>query len=120
MSLFAKDALCCIPFLSVVKYHLSLLEAIVVVFHSSTLSNQEAHSVSVLARSGRARHSSEGMFERVACRYLGFGLPSIDPVCVALHAFLRFHKFDYETVDCNNEAMSPSGLVPVYHACESI
>lgn len=42
----------------------------------------------------------------------GWGMPSVDPECVAVQALLRFGDVEHHVVNCNNESMSPSGVLP--------
>lgn len=42
----------------------------------------------------------------------GWSLPSVDPACISVHALLRFCNITYKVVDCNTEALSPSGELP--------
>ncbi|KAG9324654.1 hypothetical protein KVV02_000331 [Mortierella alpina] len=45
-----------------------------------------------------------------------FGLPSIDPHCLALIAYLSITGYeDYSIVECNDPALSPTGELPMLH-----
>ncbi|KAF9558426.1 metaxin 1 [Mortierella alpina] len=45
-----------------------------------------------------------------------FGLPSVDPQCLALIAYLSITGYeDYSIVECNDPALSPTGELPMLH-----
>ncbi|KAF8939236.1 outer mitochondrial membrane transport complex protein-domain-containing protein [Dissophora ornata] len=45
-----------------------------------------------------------------------FGLPSIDPHCLALIAYLNIVSYeDYSIIECNDAALSPTGELPMLH-----
>eukprot|EP00042_Codosiga_hollandica_P033806 m.230388 g.230388 ORF g.230388 m.230388 type:complete len:262 (-) comp54271_c0_seq9:124-909(-) len=76
----------------------------------AALPDLEHHILSMMAESN-AQHQRLGRL--LVYQYApGFGLPSVDPKCLVLHAYLRFAGIEYETVDCHNEFMAPQGSLP--------
>ncbi|KAG0209960.1 metaxin 1 [Mortierella sp. GBA30] len=44
-----------------------------------------------------------------------FGLPSIDPQCLAIISYMSIVALDYSIIECNDPALSPTGELPMLH-----
>ncbi|KAF9291037.1 metaxin 1 [Mortierella alpina] len=81
------------------------------------LCNMPFSATSSAPREVPGLEGNEPRHPEVAGRFdWGLSLPSIDPQCLALIAYLNITGYeDYSIVECNDPALSPTGELPMLH-----